>query len=53
MDNREFDDTLCDGTKLIINPDVRGDFRKMPYGDNAFKLVVFDLAHLIRVDEKS
>ena len=53
MDNRELDDTLCDGRKLIINPDVKGDFRNMPYEDNTFKLVVFDPPHLIRVGEKS
>ena len=53
MDNRELDDTLCEGRKLIINPDVKGDFRNMPYEDNTFKLVVFDPPHLIRVGEKS
>lgn len=53
MDNRELDDTLCDGRKLIINPDVKGDFRNIPYADNTFKLVVFDPPHLIRAGEKS
>ena len=53
MDNRELDDTLCDGRKLIINPGVKGDFRNIPYADNTFKLVVFDPPHLIRAGEKS
>ncbi len=25
MDNRELEDTLCDGRKLIIEPDILGD----------------------------
>jgi ubiquinone/menaquinone biosynthesis C-methylase UbiE len=53
MDNRQFEDTLCDGRKLIINPDVLGDFRHIPYEDNSFKMVVFDPPHLIKVGEKS
>lgn len=53
MDNRELDDTLCDGRKLIINPDVIADFRNIPYKDNTFKLVVFDPPHLIRAGENS
>ena len=53
MDNRKIEDTLCDGRKLIINPDVIGDFRNIPYADNTFKLVVFDAPHLIRAGENS
>lgn len=53
MDNRELEDTLCDGRKLTVNPDVIGDFRHIPYNDNTFKLVVFDPPHLIRAGEKS
>ena len=30
MDNRELDDTLCDGRSLQVKPDVVGDFRDMP-----------------------
>lgn len=29
-----------------INPDVIGDFRKIPFEDNSFDLVVFDPPHL-------
>jgi len=53
MDNRSFEDTLCDGRKLVINPDVLGDFREMPFEDNSYKLVVFDPPHLIRAGDKS
>lgn len=40
MDIRELEDTLCDGRKLIIKPDVIGDFRNIPYDDISFKLVI-------------
>lgn len=53
MDNRELDDVLCDGRKLVIKPDVIGDFRQMPFEDNKFKLVVFDPPHLVIAGEKS
>lgn len=53
MDNREIETTLCDGRKLIIKPDVLGDFRHIPYEDNSFKLVVFDPPHLIKAGENS
>ena len=53
MDNRTVEQTLCDGRKLEIKPDVVGDFRHIPYQDNTFYLVVFDPPHLIRVGKKS
>ena len=53
MDNRELEDTLCDGRKLIIKPDIWADFRDIPYPDNTFKLVVFDPPHLIRAGKTS
>ncbi len=53
MDNRELEDTLCDGRKLVVKPDVLGDFRKMPFDDNRFKLVVFDPPHLVVAGENS
>lgn len=40
MDNRELQDTLCDGRNLTVSPDVLGDFRAIPYPDNSFTLVV-------------
>ncbi|MEQ3307276.1 SAM-dependent methyltransferase [Fusobacterium varium] len=53
MDNRELEDTLCDGRKLEIKPDLIADFRNIPFNDNTFKLVVFDPPHLLRVGENS
>lgn len=48
MDNRTEETTLCDGRKLIIKPDIIADFRKMPYKDETFHLVIFDPPHLLR-----
>ena len=53
MDIREFEDTLCDGRKLEVKPDIIGDFRNIPYPDNSFKLVVFDPPHLLKAGNKS
>jgi 23S rRNA G2069 N7-methylase RlmK/C1962 C5-methylase RlmI len=33
--------------KVEIRPDVIGDFRKIPFSDSSFDLVVFDPPHLI------
>ena len=53
MDIRELEDTLCDGRKLTIKPDIIGDFRNIPFEDNTFKMVVFDPPHLEKVGENS
>jgi hypothetical protein len=53
MDIRELEDTLCDGRKLIVKPDVIGDFRHIPYPANTFKLAVFDPPHLTQIGENS
>lgn len=53
MDNRKLEDTLCDGRKLEVNPDIVADFRDIPYPDKSFKLVVFDPPHLIKAGENS
>ncbi len=53
MDNRELEDTLCDGRKLVVKPDVVADFRNIPYADKSFKLVVFDPPHLVRAGKSS
>lgn len=53
MDIREFEDTLCDGRKLIVKPDVIGDFRDIPFPDNSFKLAVYDPPHLLKIGENS
>nr|DAE18742.1 MAG TPA: Methyltransferase small domain [Siphoviridae sp. ctXmm2] len=46
-DCRELETTLCDGRTLMIKPDVKMDFRDMPYKNNSFKVVVFDPPHLV------
>lgn len=48
MDNRVLHDTLCDGRKLDVEPDVVGDFRDIPFEDNTFNMVVFDPPHLLK-----
>jgi ubiquinone/menaquinone biosynthesis C-methylase UbiE len=53
MDIRELEDILCDGRKLIIKPDIIGDFRDIPFPDNTFKLAVFDPPHLVKLGENS
>ena len=53
MDNRQVSDTLCDGRKLEVNPDLVADFRNIPFEDNSFYLVVFDPPHLLKVGENS
>ena len=53
MDNRVTHEVLCDERKLDINPDIIGDFRDIPFGDDTFYLVVFDPPHLIKVGENS
>lgn len=53
MDNRELEDVLCDGRKLIIKPDILADFRDIPYPNNTFKLVVFDPPHLLKAGKTS
>ena len=44
---------LCDGRALEIKPDMEMDFRKLPFDDRSFKLVVFDPPHLVRAGETS
>jgi len=51
MDNRQLSDTLCDGRKLEVRPDLVADFRNIPFEDNTFYLVVFDPPHLLKVGD--
>ena len=53
MDCRELDTTLCDGRTFQVKPDVVGDFREIPFGDNTFSMVLFDPPHLAKAGEKS
>lgn len=38
---------------LEINPDVQLDFRRLPFADEQFSLVVFDPPHLVRAGKNS
>lgn len=53
MDNRQLTDILCDGRILNVSPDIIADFRKIPFEDNSFYLVVFDPPHLQRAGDSS
>lgn len=53
MDIRELEDTLCDGRKLEVKPDIIADFRNIPFEDNSFHMVVFDPPHLLNVGANS
>ncbi len=53
QDIRELSDTLCDGRKLEIKPDVVMDFRKLNLQNNQFKLVVFDPPHMKHLGKNS
>lgn len=44
---------LCDGRALEISPEMTMDFRALPFGDESFKLVVFDPPHLVNAGKKS
>lgn len=37
---------LCDGRTLEVTPDIRADFRNLPFSTEQFNLVVFDPPHL-------
>lgn len=53
MDNRDFEDVLCDGRQLKVHPDIIADFRDIPFEDNTFSLVIFDPPHLLKVGKNS
>lgn len=38
---------------LEIHPDIKLDFRDLPFPDNSFRLIAFDPPHLIRAGKKS
>ena len=52
-DIRQEEHILCDGRKLIIKPDTIADFRKLPFEDNSYNLVVFDPPHLVKLGKNS
>lgn len=52
-DIRSENHILSDGRSLEVNPDIKMDFRNMPFDCGQFKLVVFDPPHLIRAGKQS
>ena len=44
-DNRELHTRLCDGRRLDVEPEVRCDFRELPFPDGTFRHVAFDPPH--------
>lgn len=52
-DIRELETELCDGRILKVKPDVIADFRKLPFDNESFKLVVFDPPHLEKLGKSS
>lgn len=52
-DIRELHETLCDGRKLDIRPDMIADCTDMPFKEGTFRMVVFDPPHLTRVGQSS
>ena len=53
MDNRRLNDMACDGRRIVVDTDILGDCREMPFDDDTFNLVVFDPPHLIYAGENS
>ena len=43
--------TLSDGRRVDIKPDIRFDYRALPFPDDTFDLVNFDPPHLTRAGE--
>lgn len=44
----------ADGKRIIyVHPDMRMDFRALPFPDGSFRLVVFDPPHLVRAGANS
>lgn len=52
-DIREVHDTLCDGRKLDVVPDIIADCTDLPFKDETFEMVVFDPPHLLKVGQNS
>lgn len=52
-DIREFEDVLCDGRKLSVNPEKIEDCTNLSFPNNQFKLVVFDPPHLRKAGKNS
>lgn len=52
-DMRTENHILCDGRALEIKPDMEMDFRKMPFANETFWLIIFDPPHLKKLGKNS
>lgn len=52
-DIRNVHETLCDGRKLDISPDIIADCTNLPFEDEIFHMVIFDPPHLSRLGANS
>lgn len=52
-DNRELHTRLCDGRRLDVKPEVKCDFRELPFPDETFRHVAFDPPHLLSGGDSS
>lgn len=52
-DNRNLSETLCDGRRIEVLPDMVCDFTALPFDDESFWHVVFDPPHLLDAGENS
>lgn len=56
IDNRSEKDQVKDRQyirDIVISPDIIADFRKLPFKDDEFDLVIFDPPHLIHAGDNS
>lgn len=53
MDIRKEYEKLPSGHIINVNPDIVADFRKMPFDDNTYDMVVFDPPYLLHVGKNS
>lgn len=53
QDIRDESHVLCDGRKLTVKPDLKGDFMDMDFPSESFYLVVFDPPHLKKIGDTS
>lgn len=44
---------LCDGRRFDVKPDVRMDYRDLPFPDGTFRMVVLDPPHLLHVGKNA
>lgn len=53
LDNRKCEETMQDGRKVEISPDIVADFTQLPFPDKSFTAVIFDPPHMKRAGARS